>query len=69
MKRNNALGEKVSTNILDTIDNANKKTLLDRWHKIDTLQDRSHSKVDWDALKSDHQKISLMTAHTKNKVI
>ena len=45
-KRNTALGNKVSTNLKETIDNAMiSKPLLSLWHKIDTLHETSHIKL------------------------
>ena len=52
-KINTALGEKVSTNLKDSVDNnTSKKTLLDRCHKTDTLHERSHYRVDWNVIKT-----------------
>ena len=52
-ERNAALGDKVSTNILDTIDNSIFKIpFLAQWHKIYTLYEISHTQVDWDTLKA-----------------
>ena len=51
-KRNTALGHKVSNDLKVSIDNATfKKPLLACWHKIDTLHETSHTRVDSDALK------------------
>ena len=52
-KRNTTLGDKISTNLMDSIDKSTfKKNLLSRWHKIDTLHERLHHWVDWYALKA-----------------
>ena len=51
-KINTALGDKVYTNIKDSIDNTTfNNPLLSRCHKIDTLHEKSHPRVDCDDLK------------------
>ena len=57
-KRYTDLGNKVSTNLKDSIDNATfNKPLLALWHKIDTLHESSQTIIYWEALKLATKKV------------